>query len=117
MDISPSRRRRKKILIAIRRILGGEPYVSEKMAARITSKLIGQKQHKLPMDRLTDRELSVLEMTGRGLATRQIAESLNLDISTVETYRTRIRQKLDFKDPSELLPFAIQWVHTGTPRD
>lgn len=104
----------KKILLAIRQVLAGEPYVSEKLAARIASKVIGQKQNTLPIDRLTDRELSVLEMIGRGLATRQIADALHLDVSTVETYRTRIRQKIDFKDSNELLPFAIRWVHSGT---
>ena len=61
------------------------------------------------MDSLTDRELQVFELTGTGLSTRDVAERLHLDVKTVETYRARIKEKLNLKDASELLQVAIRW--------
>lgn len=58
---------------------------------------------------LTDRELQVFEMAGHGLGTRQIAEQLGIDMKTVDTYRTRIKEKLNLKNASELLQLAIRW--------
>jgi DNA-binding NarL/FixJ family response regulator len=106
----------KNILLAIRQVLAGKTFMSEKIASRIVSKIIGtgEQQSAFAADRLTDRELRVLEMIGQGLTTRQIAHALHLDVSTVETYRTRIKQKLNLKNYSELLPYAIRWVHSGT---
>jgi DNA-binding NarL/FixJ family response regulator len=65
-------------------------------------------------DKLSDRELRVLELIGKGLATRQIAEKLNLGIPTIETYRARIKEKLHLRDASELLQYAIRWNQLGT---
>jgi DNA-binding NarL/FixJ family response regulator len=58
---------------------------------------------------LSDRELQVFERIGQGFATRQIAEQLGLDVKTVDTYRARIKDKLELKDASELLRTAIAW--------
>ena len=63
----------------------------------------------LTVDGLTDRELQVFELVGRGLSTRQVAEQLNLDVSTIETYRARIKEKLNLRDSIELLQCAIRW--------
>lgn len=60
---------------------------------------------------LADRELQVFELIGKGHSTRQIADSLTLDVKTIETYRGRIKEKLALKDSSELLQRAIAWVH------
>jgi DNA-binding NarL/FixJ family response regulator len=107
-----------KIMLAIRTVLGGDVYLSEKMAARIASGAIGSRRsaNTLPVARLSDRELRVFEMLGQGHNTRQIADDLHLDMRTIETYRARIKEKLDLKDANELLQYAIRWMQTaGNP--
>jgi DNA-binding NarL/FixJ family response regulator len=105
----------KKILAAIRRVLSGELYLNEKIAAQILARLTGHQRpvSGLPMDSLSDRELRVVELTGQGNSVRQIAEELRVDVKTVETYRARLKEKLQLKDAAGLLQFAIHWTHTG----
>jgi DNA-binding NarL/FixJ family response regulator len=100
-----------KVMVAIRQILNGEIYWSERAAARVASKIAGPARgaNDSPVDCLTDRELQVFEMIGSGKSTRQIAASLHIDVSTVETYRARIKEKLNLKDSLALLQFAIRW--------
>jgi DNA-binding NarL/FixJ family response regulator len=69
-------------------------------------------EHSSPIERLTDRELEVFQLIGRGQATRRIAEELHLGIKTVESYRARIKEKLKLTDGTQLLQQAIQWVHS-----
>lgn len=104
-----------KIMIAIRTVLGGNVYMSEKMASRIATGAVGSRKgaSTLPVDRLSDRELRVFELLGQGHNTRQIADDLHLDMRTIETYRARIKEKLDLKDANELLQYAIRWMQTG----
>lgn len=104
----------KKILHAIRQVLSGQIYVSESMASRMVHKLVAGKpgETNSPVERLTDRELEVFQMIGRGLGTRRIAEELHLGIKTVESYRARIKDKLGLEDATQLLQQAIQWVHS-----
>jgi len=104
-----------KIMIAIRTVLGGEVYLSEKMAARIATGAVGSRRGAttLPVASLSDRELRVFEMLGQGHNTRQIADDLHLDMRTIETYRARIKEKLDLKDANELLQYAIRWMQAG----
>jgi DNA-binding NarL/FixJ family response regulator len=104
----------RKIMEAVRKVLGGEIYWSEKAAAHIASKIASPstKGRSSVMDELSERELQVFELIGRGRSTNQIAESLHIDISTVETYRARIKEKLGLKDGSELLQTAIRWCLT-----
>jgi DNA-binding NarL/FixJ family response regulator len=104
----------RKIMLAIRRVLAGEIYLSEKMSAQIATAALGAARTKpgLPLDALSDRELSVFEMLGHGHSTRQIAETLNLDMRTIETYRARIKEKLKLKDANDLLQHAIRWVQS-----
>ncbi|MGA3179133.1 MAG: response regulator transcription factor [Verrucomicrobiota bacterium] len=104
----------KKILLAIRQVLSGQIYVSEKMATRMLHKLVvGRPQEqRSPVERLTDRELEVFQLIGRGQGTRKIAEDLHLGIKTVESYRARIKEKLKLTDGTQLLQQAIQWVHS-----
>ena len=102
----------RKILLAIRRVLGGELYLNEKIARQILAKRINHQSHDLsasPLDCLADQELRVFELTGQGLSIRQIASALHLNVKTVETYRARTKQKLRLKDAAELLQFAIRW--------
>ncbi len=101
----------RNILAAIRRVLDGGIYLSEKMASKVLSRLAANPQEISDSiaDLLSDRELQVFELTGIGLGTRAIAERLHLDLRTVDTYRGRIREKLKLKDGSELLQLAIRW--------
>ena len=69
----------------------------------------------LPVDKLSDRELLVFEMIGHVHSTRQIADELHLDMRTIETYRARIKDKLNLKDANDLLQFAIRWMQAGGP--
>lgn len=103
------------IMVAIRTVLNGEVYLSQQMAARIAAKAVGSltRATALPITLLSDRELCVFEMIGRGNGTRQIADELHLDMRTVETYRARIKEKLNLKDANELLQYAIRWNQTG----
>jgi DNA-binding NarL/FixJ family response regulator len=103
----------RNILVAIRRVLEGNIYVNERVATQIISRLalptIDDCQPSVKS--LADRELQVFELTGHGLDTRQIAERLGIGVKTVETYRSRIREKLNIREPSHLLQAAITWVH------
>jgi DNA-binding NarL/FixJ family response regulator len=104
----------KKILQAIRQVLSGQIYISEKMASRMVHKMVlGRTENqKSPIERLTDRELEVFQLIGRGQGTRRIATELHLGIKTVESYRARIKEKLKLEDGTQLLQHAIQWVHS-----
>src|SRR5262249_15482977 len=106
------------VLSAIRKVLSGEIYLSEQMAARMMSRVVkGKKDGEAvsPVDLLTDRELEVFQMIGQGVGTRQISEELRLGIKTVESYRARIRDKLNLADGNQLLQYAIQWVQKREP--
>ena len=100
-----------RIQQAVRSVVAGQIYLSEKAAMQIASKVAGRTriQGGIASDALTDRELQVFEMIGRGLTVRQIAAELQRDASTIETYRVRIREKLNIKDSVELLQAAIKW--------
>ena len=99
------------VLLAIRRVLAGEVYLSGTLtSAFLKSLTAGLKSTSQPLDRLTDRELEILELIGRGRATRQIAEALQLGVATVDTYRARIKEKMNFRTGTELQHFAIRWV-------
>jgi len=101
----------KKIMVAIRQILNGDIYWSERAAARVASKIARASKTgtNSSVDLLADRELQVFELIGAGQSTRQIAAALHIDVSTVETYRARIKEKLNLDDSLALLQFAIRW--------
>lgn len=103
-----------KVIMAIRKILGGEIYISDKMASKMMRKLVGGKNEikKSPVETLSDRELEVFQLIGKGFGTRQISERLYLSIKTIETYRAHIKEKLNLADAAELLQYAIQWVNS-----
>jgi len=106
----------REVLAAIRRVLGGDVYVSEKMVSNVLKKLTSSGNEGLrprPVDCLSDRELTVLELIGRGLASRAIAETLNIGVATVDTYRARIKEKLNIETAFELHDFAIRWFREG----
>jgi DNA-binding NarL/FixJ family response regulator len=101
------------IVEAIRRARRGEVWLSEAMAQRMLKRSVGpggQEVTRSPLDSLADRELEVFRLIGHGERTSEIAERLHLSIKTVETYRDRIRQKLDLADGTRLTRYATQWV-------
>lgn len=100
------------VLVALRRVLSGEIYLSERMANKMLQQLvgIGSATGRFSVDRLSDRELEVFRLIGQGHGTRRIAEELRLSIKTVESYREHIKDKMTLNDASELVQHAIQWV-------
>ncbi len=104
----------KKVIEAIRTVLEGRLYLSEEMKDKLLYNIVGDKELGTggsPVDRLTDRELEVFSLLGQGRRTRQIAEQLYLSVKTIETYRSRIKEKLNLSSGSELLRHAFQWVN------
>jgi DNA-binding NarL/FixJ family response regulator len=100
-----------QIMLAIRQVLGGEIYSSGRSAARAPSRPASSARaiSSIPVDLLANRELQVFELIGAGRSTRQIAMALEIDVSTVETYRARVKKKLNLKDALDLLQHAIRW--------
>ncbi len=100
-----------KVLIAVRRILNGEVYLSDRMSNKMLQQYIGGAPSMLQsrISSLSDRELEVFRFIGEGRATREIAEELNLSVKTVETYQAHIKEKLVLRSGRELIQHAIQW--------
>jgi len=107
-----------RVLVAIRRILSGEIYVSDRMANRMLHRFAGGNPAGpvSPIAGLTDRELEVFRLIGEGHGTRQIAEQLHLSIKTVESYQAHIKEKLALKNGRELVQRAIQWSVGSKPQ-
>jgi DNA-binding NarL/FixJ family response regulator len=102
-----------RVLEAIRRIRGGEVYVSDKISKRLLRQIVnGPAAGKSSIEALTDRELAVFRLIGKGHGTREIAEDLHISIKTVETYQAHIKEKLSLKNARELVQHAFQWVST-----
>jgi DNA-binding NarL/FixJ family response regulator len=102
------------VIHAIRKVLAGETYVSERLASHLAQVYLhgDDKSHQNSLERLSDRELEIMELIGHGFSNRRVAEKLHIDIRTVETYCARIREKLDLHNSSELLMRAIEWVQS-----
>lgn len=102
-----------QLLSAIREVLKGKIYVSEAMSDRLLGRMVGAGRNDVksasPVDKLSDRELEVLQLLGKGLGTSQIADKLCLSVKTIETYREHLKQKLNLANGQELLRFAIEW--------
>jgi DNA-binding NarL/FixJ family response regulator len=99
------------VLKAIRQIAKGEIYLKPQFMSRMIDKMTsGNDVTTKPMDRLADRELEVFDLIGRGLTTREIATQLGLGITTVDTYKTRIREKLNLENSARLRFAASRWV-------
>ena len=102
------------IIGAVRKVLSGEIYLSDAMTSRVLQRAAGGDNVDQPLtDVLTDRELQVVELIGQGKSTRQIAETLQLSIKTIETYRENLKSKLNLKSGTELSYWAVRWLgHT-----
>jgi DNA-binding NarL/FixJ family response regulator len=100
-----------KVLVAVRRILNGEVYLSDRMANKILQQYIGGAPAAIQsrISALSDRELEVFCLIGEGRGTREIADELHLSIKTVETYQAHIKEKLSLHNGRELIQHAVQW--------
>lgn len=101
-----------KIVEAVRHVRRGGIFLSEELKDRMLfgATAGGKRPTQSPLEALSDRELEVFEMTGRGRTTREIAERLHLSVKTVESYRARIKAKLGLSTAAELMQHAVRWV-------
>jgi DNA-binding NarL/FixJ family response regulator len=103
-----------QVMQAIRKILNGEIHLSKRMSDRLLHRMT--QPHSAPtisdIDMLSDRELEVYRLLGQGRGTRQVAAELHLSISTIETHRAHIKEKLNLNSTTELVRHAVEWVHS-----
>ena len=106
-----------KVLLALRRILNREIYVSDRISNQMLKRFIGNSTQRRPasISDLTDRELEVFRLIGEGHTTRQIADQMHISIKTVESYQAHIKEKLSLKSARELVQHAIQWSISEKP--
>src|SRR5881409_512726 len=100
------------VVQAIREVFNGRPYLSPAMAAQVITRYAQRlpEGETDPVNRLSDRELEILELIGKGNEVRQIAKLLHLSPKTVETHRAHIKDKLDLRNSREVARFALQWL-------
>lgn len=106
-----------KIIAAIRRVLSGNIYVSEALAAKMLQQQIRGKSdiQESPVKGLSDRELEVFQLIGQWKKTSEIAQELHLSVKTIEYYREQIKRKLNLKNSAELTQHATAWVQRESP--
>ena len=101
------------LLDAIQQVLKGKMYLSKQMSEHLLGKLVGAGTSTAPIgspiEKLSDRELEVLQHMGQGLGTSQIADKLCLSVKTIETYREHLKEKLNLSSGQELLRYSIEW--------
>ena len=98
-----------KVLEAVRRVLDGQVYVSEKLSTVMVRRVLdGATTAGSPFDQLSDRELEVFQLIAKGLGTRQIAEKLYRSVKTIEAHREHIKAKLGLQSSGELVRYAIE---------
>jgi DNA-binding NarL/FixJ family response regulator len=97
---------------AVKKVLSGSIYVSEEISEKLLMNAMSGKKNALetPVDILSDRELEVYELIGKGKSNNAIAEQLHLAVKTIETYRSRIKDKMNFKNSTDLVFHAVKWV-------
>lgn len=109
-----------EFIAALRRVLEGGTWVSEVVGARMLRRFAGEEgaQPGGAVGQLSNRELQVLAMIGRGLSSRAIADALNLSIKTVESHRQRIKRRLGLNTSAQLVQYAAAWAagHGAGPR-
>lgn len=102
---------KEKFILAVRKILAGEIYVSEKMKTNLVNQVASTSTAAMTFspENLTDRELEVLQLISKGNSTRQIAEILHVSVKTIESHCGNIKTKLDLKNSLELAQYAVKW--------
>jgi len=104
----------KKLIGAIRFILSGQTFISDELNQVLLQKLAnsGRAEGLHSVETLSDRELEVFRLIGRGYGTRQMADELSISMKTIESHREHIREKMGLKNTFELVQQAIHWIHT-----
>ncbi|MFH1153534.1 MAG: response regulator transcription factor [Pseudomonadota bacterium] len=105
---------KESVIKAIRKILSGKKYLSQRILDSLLEK-VGEEPvnaHESPVKHLTDRELEIFQMIGRGFSTGQIADQLNLSVKTISAHRERIKQKLGLRTSGELIRYCVLWLET-----
>ena len=99
-----------RVLTAIRHILGGDVYLSDRLTKRMLQQFVnGSVSPRDPLAKLSDRELEVYRLIGAGHSTRQIADELHVSTKTVESYQAHIKEKLALRNARELVQHAVEW--------
>jgi DNA-binding NarL/FixJ family response regulator len=107
-----------RVVSAIRKILSGDVYVSDRMNEALLNQLAsgisGKKasSKNTSVENLSDRELEILQLVGQGRGTRQIAEEIHVSVKTVESHYAKIKEKLNLKNANELIQYAVKWYHS-----
>jgi DNA-binding NarL/FixJ family response regulator len=106
-----------RVVSAVRKILSGDVYVSERMNEALLNQLASGSSGKLSaknasVENLSDRELEILQLVGQGRGTRQIAEDIHVSVKTVESHYAKIKEKLNLKNANELIQYAVKWYHS-----
>ncbi len=104
------------VISAIRQVLNGRTYLSETMSSTLLERYIdglSGAEKTGGVGKLSSRELLVLQLIGEGMTTKQIADRLCVSIKTIETYRTRIKTKLNIKAHPDLIQYAIRWAKSS----
>jgi DNA-binding NarL/FixJ family response regulator len=104
------------MIAAIRKVLSGNVHISEKMTTLVVSKFVKGESDQIPslLETLSDRELEVFRMLGQGKGTREIAQEMNVAIPTIGSFKNRIKEKLKFKNSTEMILFSLQWFRRET---
>jgi DNA-binding NarL/FixJ family response regulator len=107
--------RPERLMEALRTLMRGDYAISSEFTGRILRAMLHpHAQRPLPSVRsLGDRELEVFQLIGQGIGTREIATRLGRSVKTIETYRSRIKEKLELKTATDLVRHAVRWVETG----
>lgn len=107
-----------KLMRAIRHVLSGAIYVSDKMSARILEIFSSGQggQHRSMIEELSDREFEIFELLGDGLSTQQIADRLHLSMKTVDAHRAKVKAKLKVRTNNELIAYAARWIASQARR-
>jgi len=102
------------VLQAIRQVLSGKVYVSERISAQILDNFAGTRsaKHRSPIEMLTDRQFEVFKLIGEGCITREIAQRLHISPKTVDVYRQNLKEKLKLPSATSLIQHAVRWVET-----
>jgi DNA-binding NarL/FixJ family response regulator len=105
------------VVAAIRKVLSGNVHISQNMATLVVSKFVKGEPDQIPspLETLSDRELEVFRMLGQGKGTREIAQEMNVAVPTISSFKNRIKEKLKFKNSTEMILYALQWFRQEPP--
>jgi len=101
----------KSVITGIRAVIGGRVFLSQEFAEDMAERIVLKRSEtaQTPVAGMSDRELQVFELVGRGFGTKHIADSLHISMKTVQAYQARIKQKLGLKNINELMREAVRW--------